>query len=106
MGINPQSFGCTHCGCRGGGSPPLQQYIFGVKTHGSVAALQEGLGVPQQQPVVRIHDVQLGARLAFFVLGVRVVERLLVIFIEQGTLKHTSHTGFEGTIPSRPVGRT
>lgn len=56
-------------------------------THGCVSALQQRLGVPEQQPVVRIHDVGLG--LFLLVLRVRLVEGLLVVLVSGGALRRS-----------------
>lgn len=53
-------------------------------THCCVPALQQRLGVPEQQSVVRIHDVGLG--LLLLVLRVRLVEGLLVVLVHGSAL--------------------
>lgn len=55
-------------------------------THCRVAALQQRLGVAEQQPVVRVHHVRFVFRRVFFLLRVRVVEGLVVVFHKLGTL--------------------
>lgn len=73
--------------------PLLLIYLFmchllpSPATHGCVPALQQRLGVPEQQPVVRIHDVGLG--LLLLVLRVRLVEGLLVVLLDGGALRRS-----------------
>lgn len=61
-------------------------------THCSVPALQQRFGVPQQQSVIRIHDVRLGLRLVLLLLRVRVIERLVIVLVKHSALKHTNNT--------------
>lgn len=56
-------------------------------THSCIPALQQRFGVPEQQSVVRIHDVGLVLSLVFFVLRVRLVERLVIVLLKHTTLK-------------------
>lgn len=56
-------------------------------THSRIPALQQRFGVPEQQPVVWIHDVGLVLALFFFVLRVGLVESLVIVLLEHSTLK-------------------
>lgn len=60
-------------------------------THSSVPTLQQRFSVPEQQSVIWVHDVGFGLHLLFFLLRVRLVERLIIVLVKDGALKHKQH---------------
>ena len=101
------SLSVSHGGYDNASSPRLSLTMAGPpqpipspdSTHGCIAALQKGLGVAQQEPMVRVHHVGLplgqdgGLRLLVLpVFFVRAVERLLPAVLQEGLLQPRAQT--------------